>query len=326
MKHEYHIVWFEDDEDFVADTREFFTEELRNLGFRLKLTHEEDIRKFDDIDFSNVDLILSDLNMDSDSTDDDDDTGKTLIELVRDRGILTEIFFYSGAPKNLEASVQELSKNISHIQRLGIHAGRKGIEKKIIEFIEASIRKLEDLNNMRGLIISQAIELENDIIQICSSLLPDPATKDSEPDTYSVLHKRVDRQFDCKSCKKRFSILDADDLSLEVLLEKQFLTTSDKLQVLRGHLKTIKSNCNDTQTDLINRLLKHPTLELDLIHHRNIYAHQPVETSDGEQVLRSINKLAKDVTHNKNWCANIRKNFLDYADLLDELRNSFQAS
>lgn len=324
MRHEYCILWFEDDEDFVTDTQDYFCSELRELGFRLKLIHEEDISRFDILDFSEVDLILSDLNMDPESKD-DDDTGEELIEKIRDKGILTEIFFYSGVSTNLENSVQRLSKDISHIQRLGIHAGRSGLEKKVISFIGASIRKLEDLNNMRGLVISQAIELENDIIQICSLLLPDPAqNQDKTADAHEVLRKRLDNKMDCNSCKEKYALKDSAELSFSTLLDRKLLTSSDKFHILKGYLKRLKSDCSTEQLVLINKLLKHPTFEIDFLDHRNIYAHQPVEVHKGKQILRSINKRADDITHDKEWCSVIRKNFLDYADLLADLQGLFK--
>jgi len=324
MRLDYNILWFEDDEDFVADLRPYFEEELRNLGFRLHLQHEEDTKKLTSHDLSNIDLILSDLNMDG--SDDRDDSGKRLIEAIRKKGSLVEVFFYSALPAELSKAVENLAHEMSFIQRLGVHATRSGLEQNVIKFIASSIHKLEDLNNMRGLVVANAIELEADIVEICSSLVPNPVSKSTHTERHGILARRLESKK--KSAEKTCKLIgnsNCDEICFNELINQRWWFTNDKLLVFKKLLEHQKKNSTADMSALIEKIIRnHSDLEKDLIHNRNILAHVKVHLENGTQILKSINTTAGDITHDKEWCSGIRKRLLSHADLLSELKRKLE--
>jgi len=326
MRLDYNILWFEDDEDFVTDLQPYFEKKLWDLGFRLQLQYEENTANLKSYDLANIDLILSDLNMDG--GDDTDDSGKRLIEAIRKQGSLVEVFFYSALPVELAKAVSNLAHEMSFIQRLGVHATRTELEQKVMAFITASIHKLEDLNNMRGLVVAQAIELEADIVEISSLLYPDPVNKNEHQDKHKILASRLEKK-QKSAAQTCASILacNCDEICFDKLTAERWWFSNDKLIVFRKLINEHKEQFPPEASALIQKIIAdHLNLEHDLIDNRNILAHVRVHVENGVQILKSINTRAEDIVHDKKWCSDIRQRLLTHAELLSDLKQILLAS
>ena len=169
MRLKYNILWIEDRADLVEEILgpkiEAFLEEL---GFDTVFDHRLNGENLDVLLRDNkYDLILTDLNLGEGFK-----TGEKLIEHIRVGNILTEVLLYSENEDALSRIIEGDKKNEKGapkrklIERISFALGLKYLLEKVKEIILLTIRKVQDVNNMRGLVIAETIDLENVILAI----------------------------------------------------------------------------------------------------------------------------------------------------------------
>jgi len=173
MTLDYKILWFEDEkswyEAILPDISEFLTEN----GFTLVPNRKENGRDFEKTtEEDDYDLILIDYNLLG------NEKGDILIQKIRELKIYTDIVFYS---QHGETIVRDTAKEKGLD---GVFcADRKQDEflEKVFRVIKTTIKKVEDLNNIRGLVMAYTSELdvrmEEAIMQILQKLPPAEAAK-----------------------------------------------------------------------------------------------------------------------------------------------------
>lgn len=152
MKIEYSILWFDDREDYF-DSLDFspLNNEILSWGFKPKLncvTTPEEFSSYSP--FNQFDLIVIDNNLEG------CDDGQKFISDVRKHSIYTEIIFYTAG------KASELWESIRAYELEGVFiASRPNIIEKIIAVGYQTIKKVLDLDNMRGLVMAEVGELDN---------------------------------------------------------------------------------------------------------------------------------------------------------------------
>lgn len=155
MRLKYKILWFEDDTDYITDDiGPRVTKYLReDLGFEPEIIH-----KTSDIDVDTLiaqdeyDLIVTDLSL----TQGGDETGQKIIEHVRNQNILTDVLLYSSLPQ----AIEDIKQKNPGIERISFAAGRPAVYDKLHDIIFLTVRKVQDINNLRGMVITEAIDIE----------------------------------------------------------------------------------------------------------------------------------------------------------------------
>lgn len=150
MKLTYSILWFDDDKDlFESIDMDSIRDEISALGFTLKVVPVHNGTDFNGHSpFKEFDMIIVDFNL-------GDEQGDTFIERVRSNDVYSEIIFYSFA----EAS--DLWKAIHDRQLEGVFVtNKKSIETKVTRVARQSVRKVLDLENMRGIVMSEVGDLD----------------------------------------------------------------------------------------------------------------------------------------------------------------------
>lgn len=166
MRLKYKILWFEDDSDYITDDiGPRVTNYLRDdLGFEPEIIH-----KTSDVDVDTLvaqeeyDLIITDLNL----TQGGDETGQKIIENVRNQKILTDVLLYSNSPQ----AILNIKENNPGIERISFAAGRPALFDKLHDLIFLTVRKVQDINNLRGMVITEAIDIEIKVKDILISKL-----------------------------------------------------------------------------------------------------------------------------------------------------------
>ena len=152
MRLDYKILWFEDDDDtFSSFDRDLITRHLDALGFTATI-----IRKSGDEDDANIisaarkaDLIVMDFGLA------DSHFGDQLIRQIRDLDIHTEVVFYSAR------GVTDLRELVYKKELDGVFCRpRVGIEEEILPIINSTLKKILDLENSRGLVMTELGELD----------------------------------------------------------------------------------------------------------------------------------------------------------------------
>ena len=172
MRLDYHILWFEDNLTAYNIKKEFVRDIISEFGFNyIEPRREVNGRNIDTINFDQYDLIIADMNLAN------GDTGMSLMTKIRDeKNIFTEVIFYSSDGE--EAVRAELAR-----YRIdGAYcSGRENddFENKAKEVIRTLIKKVQDLNNMRGLVMAETSDCDKIMADIISNSLKNDAQRDA---------------------------------------------------------------------------------------------------------------------------------------------------
>lgn len=148
MKLEYRILWFEDDHESVQDVVDALRGSLQGQGFKLvcdwgecnAVTMTQTVERLRN--YNPYDLMVFDYDLGSGLT------GEQLAQMLRSR-IWTEILYYSA-----NRSSDELSQGMFSHKVEGVFcAVRQNLEERIWMIVESQIKRICDLNNMRGIVL-----------------------------------------------------------------------------------------------------------------------------------------------------------------------------
>lgn len=152
MKLNYYILWVEDDNSWFETTSELFEDTITSYGFHpvveRKKSLDEVIKELVGNGLKKYDIFLIDFKL-RNSKD-----GDSIIDFLRDKNIYTDIIFYSSDKQSIVDSIKE------HLFEGVYHSDRKDIEDKFEKVFLTTIKKIEEINSMRGLIVGETSELD----------------------------------------------------------------------------------------------------------------------------------------------------------------------
>jgi len=284
MDLKYDILLFEDDSDYVDSIHGLLKDYIDDLGFKLELNVEADGTRLDKLFSSNNDwdLILMDYNLRS------SEKGDELIKKIRSHELYTEIIFYSEAHDFEDKIRSDLVDGVYFVR------GRNNLLEKVKKVIDVTLKKNQDVNNMRGLVIAETIDIETKMDNLILSYFGRP---DDE-------------------IRKVF----------EKILEPNFVgfTTYKKYEFINKICKQRKVTLNEKQEDVSYLTKLHDEfkeIENDIIEIRNILAHT-VENPDNKNTLISkINKNGTTIYVDYDWCIKTRKAIIKHSKNLDDLQS-----
>ncbi len=312
MKMNYKILWIDDNIDDYIDMgiKSEFMVYLDNLGFIPTVdTFEDSIKAEEAIKATKYDLILSDYSIDEKGKE-KEKQGDVLIQKIRDGGVFTEVLFYSA-----QANFDEIAKNL-YRDRVSFFSlvedeGMKEFRVRVYRLIELTIAKLQELNSIRGLVMSETSELDNTVIDILSSFFSGENAEAKELREYiiSTVTKSV------AGNSKRAETLNEFSNS-DILKERIF--DSDKKARTIGKLIELKKL--DKTEPFIDFYKNYKT---DVLDTRNDLAHAKSDVIDGIEYLIVSRK---DGEHPEKFdqenCIQIRKNLRKHTDILKAIRET----
>jgi hypothetical protein len=164
----YKILWFEDEirwaQPLIRDIKSYVEE----MGFKFEDPRfEKDNSKIESINFDDYDLILMDYILSN------DENGDVLINRIRGHNFFSEIIFYSAS------GVQKLRELVKEEELDGVYCVNRDAKQfipKVQEVIRATVKKVLDLNTMRGIVMTETSDIDEKMLEIMSlyaSTLPD---------------------------------------------------------------------------------------------------------------------------------------------------------
>lgn len=293
----YNILWVEDSEDWAASIEDSIMEILEEYGFEFSknlISGEEE-----GIDYNAYDLILMDYNLNN-------TTGDKIIKDIRDINILTDVVFYS------EVSSSELKNKVAEKDLEGVYyANRQRTQfiEKVKRVILSTIKKVQDLNNLRGLVMAEVSELDAQMDMIIKTYY-------SLPDKIAVFHEHItkDRESSLKrmmnnaECNKECTLM-WRNLPLEDIINR--IDSSQRAHAVHEILKDKDSN--NAQFKLDNFFKNYDDRIISV---RNNLAHCESCKEDGREVLKT---RKGDKTFNSENFKAIRKDIITYHNKFNEL-------
>lgn len=258
----YKALWVDDSIESAETKAESIAEFLEEEGFKFEpiiVDNAAEIEKY--LANPELDIVITDFNLVGIQA-------KDLIVMVRNSNKYIELVLYSENPP------REFKEVLRSFQ--GIYGcTRSDVESTIREVIQNTIRRTQSVNNMRGIVISEAIDIESQIEEIIVSYFADKG---------DVVRKALERgNFDF----------------------------GKKVMVLGSIAKKLRSNLNKDQkgfesiADLVKSLCK------DVVWTRNVLSHvKPKMDQYGQHILTSDIKSADGtdtITINTKWYKEMRK-------------------
>ena len=307
MKLEYKILWIDDTPAVIKRPKKKIKEYLEELGFTCYINEINQFSTFvADIGYENTkdyDLLLVDLDL---GDEDLDNNGEKIIREIRNQKVYAEVIFYSS---NYEPLLRKINQNFIE----GIFtSSRDELEDKVIDIIDITIKKTQDVNNLRGLIMAEVAELD----RIKKSILLKYNQNDIELKTYikNDVFEKINNDLVDLEC-----IVDAnctpDKVNIQELLNSFFYDSFKKSRTV-FKIRKLDNNCSSipfVHQDYYDKVIKK----------RNVFAHEEEQTrNDGSKYLNYPNKKPLEFT--TEHCIEIRKDIKKYKKLLLEIEKSIE--
>lgn len=279
MNLKYVIMWFEDSRAWVEASRGAIERYLQDLGFSPVIVRQPSgKRSLQIIKKLNPDLILIDLNLAGKSK------GQDIVEKIRNNELYTDVVFYSQHTDFLE--------EVGKLEGV-FYCVRDELENKTKKIIDITVKREQDVNNLRGLLIAEAIDLERRMESFITS--------------YFGLSKNNEK-------RPIFEKLYVDNLTLENKYEFACRIFKRAIARLQTKLQTARQNKNQERVveltvaleSLKSKKEMFDRFEADIIKVRNIMAH--VEEVAGEKnVLHIHDKDGNLIVVTDDYCNKRRK-------------------
>jgi hypothetical protein len=270
MRLNYYILWVEDDDSWYKTTSELFCETIFDSSFNpiieRKKSLDEVIEDINDSGLKKFDILLIDFNLRNSKS------GDSIIDYIRNHNIYTDIIFYSSDKQLIVDSIKE------HLFEGVYHSDRKEIEDKFEKVFKTTIKKIEEINSMRGLIVGETSELDALIEEHLNYYIEPPFI-----DKFNIDKFLEDKVFLKLGEKLSFLKDEYSNIGLKGILPH--IEAIRKWELLRGILKVNK----DHKSYISEFLLLNARYQDDVIQIRNKFAHaQVIVKDDGKEVLKAL--------------------------------------
>lgn len=299
MRIKYNILWVENERDWLEPTLDFVKDTIEEYGFKLIHTHVSSEKEIEDLlkeeeAFKNFDLILVDFQLDR------GDRGNRIIEKIRDHQVFTEVIFYS---QDLAGVRKAVSENFLD----GVYCAsrnREDFEGKFQKVFATTIKKIQDISSVRGLVISEACDLDNKISVLIESFFHKYTAVDQSKIRDYIIKDIVGNQEEKgkRLMEKLYS------LSNEDLVRHKFFDAYKKMRIL-GRIIEFLDNKKLLDKDTFNSRYNKEIIEL-----RNELAHCVEIEDNGKKVL--VTTLGEKKHFDDGEFNAMRKNLIIHYDNL----------
>jgi len=299
MKLQYRILWFDDNDDFFNSLDwDYLNERVAEWGFepdvKLVTTPEAFLGE---APYADYDLMVVDYNLEGYGE------GQDFIRKVRDQEVFTEIIFYSSNASTV------LWDAVRKNKLEGIYiASRDTVQDRVLKVGQQSLRKVLDLDNMRGIVMAEVGDLDLLLGRIIEAAIGD-LDDDARQDVFKRFYEK---------CAEQHSGLKANlDKFMEAPSVEQLLTLCDSNKRWQNFKRVHK---------------RHKLLESrefgdyvrEILSPRNCLAHGvPTRRDDGTVVFVHH---AMEYEFNESIGTALRRKIIEYKNALSEAEKAFSGN
>lgn len=297
MTQEYRILWFEDNPDFVESLTDSIEEHVESMGFEFSCEIKPDDSELSEEWLKKVDpdLIIVDYGLGSGTK------GNVVVEKIRVIEPYADVIFYSG---KIEDYIDKISRKIDGV----FFTIRSNLLEKTLKLINRSVRKQQEPNNMRGLIIAEAVYIEGKMDDLILVALG------TDDERKNVIKKLLDPKWQVLTFKKKYDLINK--------ICKERIKTLNRAK--NGANQTKKDEIDAKISDVKQRKIVLLDAEGEVIDIRNIMAHAIEDKDTG--CLTSYVRKDDPITVDDNFCKETRKNLQKHSENLDELKRLISAN
>ena len=302
MTLEYKILWIDNYDKIYQDHQTIIEDHLTNLGFTPVIEKGVDYNAFDKFkgNLQQFDLFLLDYKLDGDKN------GNEIIKDIREENY-TDVIFYSTLPDEVRQKIYDDKLN-------GVYYTSRDFEQfedDVISIIDVTIKKVQDVNNLRGLIMAEVAELDRIKNRIVKKYCEITKNTDNELKKYI----KTDVFNDFKSNLEKYDFLISEDKnSHEKMKLHEFIDDLIYMSTKKS-LTVFKIKRLFEPTKLLN--FKHDNYYKEVIKKRNVFAHDTEKEDAKGKYLNYPNGERLDFTEEE--CVKIRKDIKKHKELLEEI-------
>lgn len=266
MKLTYRIIWFEDVESAYKQMKPDVVAYVEELGFIPDIIREDKDGDFDKyIGDNDIDLIIVDYKLAQGTK------GDQLIKRIREHDIYTEIIFYS-----VEMSKSALEK-LNGIDGI-FYSFRDDLVVKVKKVIDLTLRKIQDVNMMRGLVIAETSDLDNLMKEIIQKHFTKLKPVDSGKLANQIQQKLLESISAKKSAVEKVDVLK----DIKAFLDSYHFESSHKWRTTKEIIESLNA---DREFDDVVACLNQYNEEVIELRNKLAHVHEEVGT-DGKKVLK----------------------------------------
>ena len=247
MRLDYQILWFEDQQNNVEEVAKGLSTRLSRLGFNLQVQW---IKPGSDLNntfgnikniVNNFDLILLDYDLGKDSFN-----GVDIAKKLRRSNFLTDIIFYSSA------SPHDLRKFMFDNHVDGVFCiNRNNLQSESFDIIQNRIRKILDINHMRGIVMEVVSEFDESINDLAKNLETKIECPERKQEIYSFIHSKI-TSLSSKNDTQISEIINHESgCNFEKLINHRACSSFIKYQVLKKMLDDLEDKYNRSLAKVI---------------------------------------------------------------------------
>jgi CheY-like chemotaxis protein len=296
---DYRILWFEDNIDVIDDNLPEVRKFLLEKGFSLEVTHREDRNDIGNVLNQDFDLILSDINLA------EGEMGNQIIKEIRRRQIYTEVLFYSGNEHGINKIIREET-----IERVSFCVGIENLLDKISHVISLTLKKLQEVNSIRGMFMAETSELDDKMTEIILSFFDSFEIEIQKGKKKELIDKTISNRIARLEQIKQTSVED----EIKTFVEK--LESADRISSINRLVK-FKHRENNNEVFKENKIILND-YNNEICSVRNTLAHAKEVYDNGvKKVISTI--TGAEVNFDDASCNLMRKNIRKHRNNLDDL-------
>ncbi|TWI56335.1 response regulator [Halalkalibacter nanhaiisediminis] len=297
---DYKVLWFEDNIDVLEDNLPEIRNFLEEKGFSLIETHLEDSSNIESVLNQDFDLILSDINLA------EDETGNQIIREIRKRQIYTEVLFYSGN----ETGINEVMREES-FERVSFCVGIENLLDKVTQVMSLTLKKLQEVNSVRGLFMAETSELDLKMTEIIVSFFESFAQEDRMVKKQELITKVVQNR------NSRLKQIEATNIEEDIAPLIERLESSDRISSINRLIKFVHQSFENNIFNENKHILN--DYNEDIIKVRNTLAHAREINEGGIKKVVSTFSGA-EINFDDHSCNLMRKNIRKHRNNLEDMK------
>jgi hypothetical protein len=300
MNLDYKILWFEDIQSSFNAKKRLVKRVVEDLGFVFPEPRNEiNDDNLDTIDFQIYDLIIADLNLAN------DDKGSTILNTIREKGIYTEVVFYSSEGEDY------VRRELSKYQIDGAYCADRDNDDfidKVSHVIRTTVKKVQDLNNMRGLIMAETSDIDKTMFEIIKAAL-DKNAFGIRDNLVKQIFENVNGKVSGK--KTDFDTFYGNQNINRVLKDTVMFDASEKIKAVQFIIDSVE---HKVTAPYKNDGFK--TSYTEITKKRNLLGHETQAPVEGKIIVGTGEHAFE---FNDEFCITMRKKVKKHGDDLDEL-------
>lgn len=312
MDLKYKILWFEDTDEWYEAVSRRIIKYIDEKNLKVEIRRIKNALDFyiSDFDLNDYEVIMVDYKLE------DDTYGQQVIKQIRDGNYVNDVVFYSSN------GYQELINVTKEEGLQGVFLAERKNDKFLAvtkALINKSIRRSENLINIRGIVMDNTSEFDEDMKDIinCAWGLYDTDTQNSLSN-YVNAELMENKKETCKEFTDKFTEVNSSNIT-DLLNDREF--TSDMKARLFNKILNLDTEVSEimkkqyfivtNREELEGKIKFKKEYEEDILIYRNKLAHVKKCPNENGEIL--IGKIAgEEVKFDQALCSKIRRNLIKY--------------